>query len=41
MSLAKNEMGELLLDGNKDAYASQEITIDDEENYLPIKTSLV
>ena len=41
MSQASNGMGELLLDGNKNAYAAQEISIDDEESELPIKTSLV
>jgi hypothetical protein len=40
-NIVKNEMGELLLDGNRDAYGQQEISIDDEENYLPVKTSLV
>ena len=41
MSQASNGMGELLLDGNKNAYAAQEISIGDEESELPIKTSLV
>lgn len=34
-------MGEVLLDGNRDAYITQEIDIEDEENAMPIKTSLV
>jgi hypothetical protein len=34
-------MGELLLDGDRDEYIKQDINIEDEENAVPMKTSLV